>query len=423
MRLTIPLGIADAELVKFLTGLGPGRLRSPFEAEVIQFTALNNLREKKLIPPIQPIYTQGTLVSNFDIEFHREEIGKDLIKFTLDHTLFGAMGVVFLQPSDERHSDLDYKMPPFPSRKEARNLLNIFLLTRPNLKNSSDRDNQEMLYELESITFEAGSLHARRIKLQRAILEAYLDNIRISLGASVEQSWLTSAQEFIIQLPIGDVAAKVDSFIKTHPVDEELKIKHFVSGPGEVYGVEITHDALGNLWSVTLQALIGNYTKIQYTTPIYQSIGPTDKAAQNSDLNSSLNTLLTSDWARSYFESLAKYLGIDIRKEQSTAQLSDGGEKADQALQHSRGGRPGLIKEELIYRLARAQQAEEIRAKDHQKTWKEIAQEIKWRLGSGKPGVKLLEDARQRLKRLESFDPDGLLQRVREFRRKETKET
>lgn len=91
--------------------------------------------------------------------------------------------------------------------------------------------------------------------------------------------------------------------------------------------------------------------------------------------------------------------------------------------QSIKGGRPGLSKPELIYRLARAQDAEELRAKDPQKTWKEIARDIHWYYGSGEPGVKLLEDARRRLKRLKSSDPDGLLQQVEDYRRKETKET
>jgi hypothetical protein len=88
-----------------------------------------------------------------------------------------------------------------------------------------------------------------------------------------------------------------------------------------------------------------------------------------------------------------------------------------------KGGRPGLSGEELVYRLAKAQEAEEIRARDPRKTWKEIAREIKWRHGSDKAGVKLLEDARKRLEEHELLGPEWRFQQVEEFRRKEKKET
>ena len=86
-----------------------------------------------------------------------------------------------------------------------------------------------------------------------------------------------------------------------------------------------------------------------------------------------------------------------------------------------------LKHEELIYRLAKAQQAIEIRRDDPEKTWKEIAREIDWRYGSSKAGVKLLEDARlSRLKRLELGeygDPHILLAEIEDFRAKEKKKT
>jgi hypothetical protein len=81
-------------------------------------------------------------------------------------------------------------------------------------------------------------------------------------------------------------------------------------------------------------------------------------------------------------------------------------------------GRPGLSRDELIYRLAKAQEGEQIKRDDPSMTWKEIALEIDWRMGAGKPGVKLLEDARKRLRRLEKHDPEGLLDLVGEFRKK-----
>jgi hypothetical protein len=84
-------------------------------------------------------------------------------------------------------------------------------------------------------------------------------------------------------------------------------------------------------------------------------------------------------------------------------------------------GRRGLDRPELVYRVAKAQEGEEIRAKDSQKPWKEIAKEISWYLGMSKAGIKLLEDARYRLERLNLNDPNNILKEVEEFRKKETK--
>jgi hypothetical protein len=87
-----------------------------------------------------------------------------------------------------------------------------------------------------------------------------------------------------------------------------------------------------------------------------------------------------------------------------------------------RVGHPGLDHDEVICRLAKAQQAEEIRRADKSMTWKEIAREIGWNKGADKAGVALLADARRRLHRLAADDP--LLAEVAAWRRaKETKET
>lgn len=89
------------------------------------------------------------------------------------------------------------------------------------------------------------------------------------------------------------------------------------------------------------------------------------------------------------------------------------------------GGAPGLNREELVYRLAKAQEAEEIKRKCPELTWKEIVHIIDWaRGGTRESRIKLLEDARYRLGRLKKGDPEGLLDRVAEYRRrKEKKET
>ncbi len=85
-----------------------------------------------------------------------------------------------------------------------------------------------------------------------------------------------------------------------------------------------------------------------------------------------------------------------------------------------RPGHPGLDQDELVYRLASAQEAEEIRAATGMH-WKEIAKKISWRCGTNSAGVKLLEDARKRLERLKKNDPDHLLEEVTQWRK--TKET
>jgi hypothetical protein len=87
-------------------------------------------------------------------------------------------------------------------------------------------------------------------------------------------------------------------------------------------------------------------------------------------------------------------------------------------------GRPGLDDDELLYRLAKAQEAEEIRRADPDMWWKMVAKEINWRYGISDSGLALLRDARKRLRSLEENDPEGLLQEVAQWRRaKETKET
>ena len=65
-------------------------------------------------------------------------------------------------------------------------------------------------------------------------------------------------------------------------------------------------------------------------------------------------------------------------------------------------GRPGLDEEERVYRMALAQEGEEIKARENQKTWKEIAQQINWKYGTSEAGVKKLEEARNLLKRANS---------------------
>jgi hypothetical protein len=81
-------------------------------------------------------------------------------------------------------------------------------------------------------------------------------------------------------------------------------------------------------------------------------------------------------------------------------------------------GRPTLDRDELIYRLTKAQDAEDIKQREPEMTWKEIARLIQWRYGHEPRGVKLLEDARHRLKRPEN----KILVDEITLRRKEKKE-
>jgi hypothetical protein len=71
----------------------------------------------------------------------------------------------------------------------------------------------------------------------------------------------------------------------------------------------------------------------------------------------------------------------------------------------ARPGHPGLEHDELIRRLALAQEGEELRAADREQPWKEIAVEIHWPYGSGPAGLASLRNARQRLGQLRPDDP------------------
>jgi hypothetical protein len=64
-----------------------------------------------------------------------------------------------------------------------------------------------------------------------------------------------------------------------------------------------------------------------------------------------------------------------------------------------------------------AQWAEEIKQTDPIKTWGVIAREIGWRHGSHKSGRQHLLNARNKLERIEEHDPEGLLERVAEYRK------
>lgn len=82
-----------------------------------------------------------------------------------------------------------------------------------------------------------------------------------------------------------------------------------------------------------------------------------------------------------------------------------------------RGGRPRLEHEEVIYRLAKAQEAEELKRRDSELTWHAILLMIDFgRGGTRESSRKLLEIARGELEELSKSDPEGLLQEVEQSR-------
>ena len=108
--------------------------------------------------------------------------------------------------------------------------------------------------------------------------------------------------------------------------------------------------------------------------------------------------------------------------------------KAPNDVSRSKRGSHGLEHAELIYRLAKAQEAEEIKARSPHKTWKEIAKEINWQPTTPPStsdflkdhdsearkfasDIKLLEDARNRLERVMKSGDEALLNEIAEFRK------
>lgn len=113
--------------------------------------------------------------------------------------------------------------------------------------------------------------------------------------------------------------------------------------------------------------------------------------------------------------------GQPVLQEQLQTELAQGARAAE--LTHGmpkRKGGPGRNKmqhEEVIYRLAKAQEAVGMKAAAPDTTWKEIAREIQWRPGWDLNGVKLLEDARHRLERVLNAGDEATLKEVAEFRK------
>lgn len=99
-----------------------------------------------------------------------------------------------------------------------------------------------------------------------------------------------------------------------------------------------------------------------------------------------------------------------------TSSAGDG--QGEMEIKHA--GRPGLELDhkEYIYRLAKAQESEEIKEAERGEKWRSIANRIGWRYGHNDAGIKLLEDARKRLKRADS----QTLAEVKEYREKGRKE-
>lgn len=96
----------------------------------------------------------------------------------------------------------------------------------------------------------------------------------------------------------------------------------------------------------------------------------------------------------------------------------DGEEVNLTQVEQRKGGRRNLPHGEWIYRLAKAQEAEKIKAGNPDKTWREIMMEIEWKWGSSpKSKIKLLEYARNDLSNADS----STLLEIEDYRRKEKK--
>ena len=103
---------------------------------------------------------------------------------------------------------------------------------------------------------------------------------------------------------------------------------------------------------------------------------------------------------------------IETRRKSLLSVLNRGLPATDRPMR----GHPGLDHDELIYRLAKAQEAEDIKEKNPEMTYGEIALKIGWDRGATRGSkIKLLEKARQDL---DDADPE-LLSKVEEYRKKE----
>jgi len=161
-----------------------------------------------------------------------------------------------------------------------------------------------------------------------------------------------------------------------------------------------------------------NYSVVElHADPVkYVTFKPTEVVAHLLPNGESELTLVEEDkfWApveptwKILYGELVKQGWVDDPTQQSVAKTVDS----------KRGpGRRELDRKELIYRLAKAQEAEEIKARDPDKRWKEIAKAIGWRLGLTASGVKLLEYARDRLKRAQKEGDRELLDEVKKYRK------
>jgi len=161
-----------------------------------------------------------------------------------------------------------------------------------------------------------------------------------------------------------------------------------------------------------------NYAVVElHADPVkYVTFKPTEVVANLLPSGESELTLVEEDqyWAPSeptwkiLCDELIKQGWIDDPTKPSIAKIEE----------NKRGpGRRELDHDDLIYRLAKAQEAEEIKAREPDKRWKEIAREIGWRLGTTASGIKLLEYARDRLKRAQKEGDRQLLDEVKKYRK------
>lgn len=280
MKLTISLGSADAEMVKFLSTLESGKLRPRFDSEVIHFKQLNEYYEKKGLQAIPPLYLSGSIINEFGIVFERKEIGDDLIRFSLDHSLYGSLGVLWLRTAGDTYSDLDYEAPPLPRVEEARKLLQSFPKGNSFIYKISDKD---LEFGLRTETFEPAHLHVRRKNLQQDILQAFLESVQTSFGATIYEGLNGSTREFMVHLALRDTLTEVNSVIEDYEADGKLVFSRFTV-PEKVFYFEISHHILGDIGKLSLIFKLRNFTKIQITPPPYPSKKEAEIAFRNSGL-------------------------------------------------------------------------------------------------------------------------------------------
>jgi len=220
-------------------------------------------------------------------------------------------------------------------------------------------------------------------------------------------------------------------------------IVYVINPPGK--GVPIR--SLGNCGEIRLRELIENRTKLEFADPQYptkrEALGfrntawyPSDDVADevlttlaleqmgnNIDIQSldDIDVQQTKDQlleklSNTLLEKRQQYQDMVVDALYSRLKQDNLLTDNEEAINPDRGlaGRPTLTRDDLIYRLAKAQEGEEIKAADNRMTWGEICFSLNWRYSFG-----LFRDARRRLEEaIRSKDP--ILDDVEIYRMKQS---